>query len=303
MKRGLLLLGIFFAVITTSWAWDPIGHMIVCQQAYGQLTPAAKAKVDESIAAFNRKEHATYTFVSAGCWMDDIRGKTKEFNTWHYINLPYTADGLPLPPESEMNVLSAINLCVGILKGNKMYMGIDKNQALVMLAHLVGDVHQPLHTTSRNNDLGGNKVDVPNLVDPMVATFPNRKNLHTFWDSAYRRTVKDGEAVEIYPEPPYLLSQPVEGHNAAQPMVAEQTALLVKEYSPEKYPAAGTPEEWVTESHKAGYTTGYQQLPGGDSSNPVTLDQPYVDGARVVAQQKLIQAGNRLAALLNEIYK
>ncbi len=92
-----------------------------------------------------------------------------------------------------------------------MYLGIDKDQALVMLTHLVGDVHQPLHATSRNNDLGGNKVEVPNLMDAMVATFPNRKNLHTFWDSAYRRTVKDSLAVEEYVEPPYLLSQPVEG--------------------------------------------------------------------------------------------
>ncbi len=92
MKQGSLLLGIFFAVITTAGAWDPIGHMIVNQQAYNQLTPAAKAKVDESIAAFNQKQHATYTFfVTAGCWMDDIRGKTKEFNTWHYINLPVHA--------------------------------------------------------------------------------------------------------------------------------------------------------------------------------------------------------------------
>lgn len=277
--------------------------MIVNQQAYNQLTPAAKARVDESIAEFNKKQHAAYNFVTSGCWMDDIRGKTREFNSWHYINLPYTPDGLPLPPESEQNVLWGIKLCTGILKGEKMYLGIDKNQALVMLAHLVGDLHQPLHTTSRNNDLGGNKVDVPNLSDAMSATFPNRKNLHTFWDSAYRRVIKDGMAVEEYLEPPYLLSQPVEGHTAALPLVAKKTTLLQQAYSPDKYPATGPPDDWVTESHKAGYTTGYQQLPGGDASNPATLDATYVDSAREVAQQKLIQGGNRLATLLNEIYK
>lgn len=303
MKQGWLWLGIFFAIISTAGAWDPIGHMIVNQQAYNQLTPAAKARIDESLAEFNKKEHATYTFVTAGCWMDDIRGKTKEFNTWHYINLPYTPDGLPLPATSEQNVLWGINMCLGILKGEKMYLGIDKNQALVMLSHLVGDAHQPLHATSRNNDLGGNKVEVPNLMDAMVATFPNRKNLHTFWDSAYRRTIKDGMAIEEYIEPPYLLSQPVEGHTATLPVVVEKTALLEKAYTPDQYPVAGAPEAWVTESHKLGYTAGYQQLPGGDASNPVTLDATYVDTARGVAQQRLIQGGNRLAALLNEIYK
>lgn len=303
MKKGWLWLGIFGAIITTASAWDAIGHMIVNQQAYSQLTPAAKARVDTSIAAFNKKQHATYDFVTAGCWMDDIRGKTREFNSWHYINLPYTPDGLPLPSEHEQNVLWGIKMCVGILKGEKLYLGVDKDQALVMLTHLVGDLHQPLHTTSRNNDLGGNKVAVTNLVDSMAATFPDRKNLHTFWDSAYRRVIKDGNAVEEYLEPPYLLSRPVDGHKAALPLVAEKTALLQKAAAPDKYPVEGTPDEWVTESHRAGYETGYQKLPGGDGANPATLDAPYVDAAREVAQQKLIQGGNRLAALLNEIYK
>ena len=56
---------------------------------------------------------------------------------------------------------------------------------LRMLIHFTGDIHQPLHTTSRfskdfpNGDLGGNKFHLTpraNSTDPIT-------NLHALWDS------------------------------------------------------------------------------------------------------------------------
>lgn len=283
-------------------AWDPIGHMLVTQSAYAHLTPAARAAVDLSLAAFNKKQNAEYTFVTAGCWMDDIRGTQKEYAPWHYIDLPYNRDGEPFPVAWQVNALWGIRHCEAILKGERTDPNVDKDQALVILLHLVGDIHQPLHTISRNGDAGGNKVVVPNIEDAMVEAFPNRKNLHYFWDSSYRRTVKDGRVVETLVEPPTLPSDPVKGHAQALPMVVEHAALLEKNYQPDKYPATGTPEEWVRESHMQGYDNVYQKLPGGDSANPVELDQAYVDNARALAEQKLIQGGHRLAALLNQLF-
>lgn len=290
------------AVFGPAQAWDPIGHMLVTQSAYGQLTPSARAAVDLSLAEFNKKQNAAYTFVTAGCWMDDIRGTHKEYAPWHYIELPYTREGEPFPVAWQVNALWAIRHCEAILKGDRTDPNVDKDQALVMLLHLVGDVHQPLHTVSRNNDAGGNKVVVPNIEDAMVEAFPNRRNLHYFWDSAYRRTVKDGKVVETLVEPPFLPSDPARGHALALPMAVEHAAGLEKTYQPDKYPATGTPEEWVKESHMQGFDNVYQKLPGGESANPVELDQPYVDNARALAEQKLIQGGHRLAALLNALF-
>lgn len=285
-----------------AWAWDPIGHMLVGQVAYAHLTPGARAAVDRSLAAFNEKNQAGYTFVTAGCWMDDIRGTHKEYAPWHYIELPYTRDGEPFPVAWQVNALWGIGHCTAILKGERTDPKLDKDQAMVMLMHLVGDVHQPLHTVSRNNDAGGNRVTVPNIVDAMVAAFPTRKNLHYFWDSAYRRAWKNGEVVETITEPPYLPSDPVKGHALALPLVEEQAAVMEKGCDPEKFPATGSPEGWVRESHTQGYDNVYQKLPGGEAANPVTLDQAYVDNARALAEQKLVQGGRRLAALLNEIF-
>ena len=234
--------------------------------------------------------------------MDDIRGRTKEYNTWHYVELPYTPEGAPLPDPSQENVLYAIAIATDIVTGQKTRPGIDRDQALVMLLHLVGDIHQPLHATGRS-DAGGNKVTVPNIDDEIVQVMPARKNLHYFWDSAYRRVLKDGLAVNLYPEPPYMMDHPVEGHNAAAPLIREQTTRLEKSYQAGPYPAGGTTTDWAKESHALGYKYGYQQLPGGDGANPATLDKTYVDNAREIASQRLIQAGHRLADLLNALYQ
>ena len=302
-KITLAWLAAVVCLASTARAWDPIGHMIVCQTAYDNLTPAAKAKVDASVAAFNAKNKTNYTFVTAGCWMDDVRPTHKEYSPWHYIELPYTPEGTPLPDPSAINALWGFQLCTDILTGKKTYVGVDKDQALVMLSHLVGDIHQPLHTVSRPGDAGGNKVDVPNIKDAKVEVFPNWKNLHYFWDGSYRRTVKDGNVVEIYPEPAYPVENPWNGHKKAEAIIREQSSALQKGYLADKYPATGTPEAWILESHRTGYDEAYQKLPGGEASDPVTLDAVYVDNARVISEQKLIQAGKRLATLLNDIYR
>ncbi len=300
--KSLCLLAVMGTFLGAAQAWDPIGHMVVSQSAYGQLTPAARAEVDLSLAEFNRKQQAAYSFVTAGCWMDDIRGTHKHYAPWHYIELPYTRDGEPFPVAWQVNALWAIRHCEAILKDERTDPEVDKNQALVMLLHLVGDIHQPLHTVSRNGDAGGNKVVVPNIEDAMVQAFPTRRNLHYFWDSAYRRTVKEGKVVETIVEPLSLPSDPLKGHTLAQPMAIELAANLEKTYQPDLFPATGTPEEWVKESHIQGYDNVYQKLPGGEAANPVELDQAYVDNARALAEQKLIQGGHRLAAFLNGLF-
>lgn len=300
-KVAILGLGLFLA--GRALAWDPIGHMLVTQSAYNQLTPEAKAAVDKGVAEFNKKNNSDYTFVTAGCWMDDIRGTQKEYAPWHFIDLPYNREGDPFPVAWQVNALWGIRHCTAIIKGEQTDSKVDKDQALIMLIHLVGDVHQPLHTINRNGDAGGNKVEVPNIEDAKVEAFPKWRNLHYFWDCAYRRTVKDGKVVETIVEPPTLPSEPAKGHAQALPMIVEHTAVLEKGYQPEKFPATGTPEEWVRESHTQGYDNVYQKLPGGDASNPVTLDAPYVENAKALAEQKIVQAGHRLATLLNGLYK
>lgn len=63
----------------------------------------------------------------------------------------------------------------------------EKRIALRFVAHLVGDIHQPLHSGFAE-DLGGNSVDVP---------FNGRKeNLHALWDTGLVE-LEEGTTVQV----------------------------------------------------------------------------------------------------------
>ena len=51
---------------TQAFAWGDVGHKIVCQLAYLELTPAAKAKVDALIAL----DPKFRTFAASCTWPD-----------------------------------------------------------------------------------------------------------------------------------------------------------------------------------------------------------------------------------------
>lgn len=299
---ALLALAVGCVFAGSVQAWDPVGHMIVNQIAWDHLTPSARTAVEKQLETFNQEHDTAYDFVTAGCWMDDIRSQSRKYRTWHYIDLPYNEDGTPFPVDWQVNGLWAMRHSLAILRGERKDPEIDQAQALVMLTHLVGDLHQPLHTTSRNDDAGGNGVSVPNIEDANVVNHPKWRNLHYFWDTSYRREVRDGKVMEIHPESAAGAEDPVAYHKKSLPLAHAQAQALVAAQSEKKFATGGELKSWVEESHALGYIEGYQKLPGGDAANPVSLDAAYVDNARAISQQRLVQAGLRLAELLNQTY-
>ncbi len=288
-------------------AWDPLGHMLVARIAQTQLTPAARAELDAALVRFNQREKsdAPYDFVIAACWMDDIRSRTKDFNAWHYVNLPFTREGTPLPAASREapNVVWGIDACNAIITGEVTDPAIDRDQAIVMLLHLVGDVHQPLHATSRGEDLGGNRVKIKNLKDPLVdLIFTKGGNLHFFWDSAYRRVYKGGSATVFFEAPLYDRFKPVTGHEMARSIVEREAEALMKKYPVARMTAPqADATTWALESHQAGFDFAYGKLPPGPDLGPLSLTSLYVEQARPLAEARLVLAGYRLGALLNRL--
>jgi S1/P1 Nuclease. len=303
MKHSILLL--LFLTCASARAWDPIGHMIVTQIAWDHLEPSAKEKIEAGMKAFNSSEKADYTFVMVGPWLDDVRARTRDYNTWHYVNLPFTPDGLPLPDESAgPNVVWGADLALGVLAGEKSHDLAPPTHAVAILAHLVGDMHQPLHTTNRNEDAGGNRVLVSNLEDPESdLIFTRGGNLHFFWDSAYRRVFQDGKAGVLYANALYPRNKPLVGHKAALELVRKDADAIQKEFPPSLLESPlGNPEAWALESHAIGYDFGYGRLPEITDETPIALDEAYVTEARSIARKRLALAGYRLAALLNALY-
>lgn len=314
--RAFVCLSALLAVASPGPAWDSPGHMIVTQIAREELSPQATQAIDAALARFNAAKSGdfgpaggAYDFVTAACWMDDIRALRDkyDFGPWHYVNLPFTPDGLPLPPESEgMNVIRGVQRCTDIIAGRAVDPDISPDQALVMLLHLVGDVHQPLHTTNRGGDLGGNLVLVPNLeLTKEEELFGRGKvgNLHAFWDSAYRRGFRGGKVNVLYERPIYTDGDPASGHLTAMDLVRRESAALRAKFPDLPVGESTDPADWAKESHEIGYETGYGKLPSGSPTGRlVKLDERYVNAARGIAEERLVLAGRRLAALLNTLY-
>ena len=310
IRPPLLALGLAAILsISSALAWDPLGHMLVGQIAYDNLTPVAKTGVDAAIARFNAKDKpdAPYNFVTAACWMDDIRSRPemKGYAVWHYVNLPFTEDGLPIPdPGAGPNVVNGIQKATAILTNQETDPAIDKDTALVILEHLTGDIHQPLHTTSRGEDAGGNKVKVKNLKDPLAdLVFSKGGNLHFFWDSAYRRVYKEGFATVSFEAPLYDRAKPVAGHDAALEIVRAQAAAIAKKYPPSILAGQGDAVSWAGESHAIGFNLGYgKNLPPARGDTPIKLPQNYVTEAQSAAEKRIALAGYRLAAEVNALF-
>ena len=95
----------------------------------------------------------------------------------HFINAPlglsYDQFSDSIKAQGEHNVYSAILTYEGVIK-SPITTKEEKAEALKFIVHFVGDAHQPMHV-SRKEDKGGNAIQVQ---------FDGKgTNLHSLWDS------------------------------------------------------------------------------------------------------------------------
>lgn len=185
MRRVLLAVAATVVLPCPASAWNVAGHMVSGALAYNVL----KAESPESLAkvvALLRKhpeyesrwahqltaayvpegERDLYLFMLAARWADDVR-KAGTYNhpSWHYVDYPFKPGGQPAdletPTPDPDNILRGFAVNWATLTGNGP--DADRTVALAWLFHLVGDVHQPLHTCSLvttdrpPGDKGGNQ--------------------------------------------------------------------------------------------------------------------------------------------------
>jgi hypothetical protein len=112
-------------------------------------------------------DHGLVLFMQAARWPDDVRIRDRQQNRgpWHYINWPFKPEGQPdtvqVREPDPLNILTAMAENESVVKN-----GNDSERkaiALAWLFHLVGDIHQPLHTAQlftteyAQGDRGGNE--------------------------------------------------------------------------------------------------------------------------------------------------
>jgi len=292
---ALLLLG------APAPAWDGGGHMLTAEIAWQRLRPEARAKVSALVAKLPNEYNAgqPYNFITAPTWMDDMRSMPKyPWSKLHYVTLEYTATGTPITIPPPPHILSTIEESIAALKSASTPEE-RRVEALGMLVHLVGDLHQPLHATDWG-DRGGNGylimgVPFSDLMPKMVA------NLHTFWDKAYRFDTKAGKPVEVWRSPDVKdrPKQPGQGIIAEQ---AKQLMLRFPEASLYQLAEPGGAVAWARESHLIGCLAGYPQRPYPAADEPAALTTEFIGKAHEIAGQRVTLAGYRLGNLLNELF-
>lgn len=155
------------AVATLGFAWGAKGHRVVGQIAENHLSDGAKMALMDLMGGESLAESST--------WADWIRSDPDMGHTspWHYVNMP---DGVSYE-ESEKNpagdAYSQLVKSVEVLRSEETSKE-DKVEAVRWIAHLVGDLHQPLHV-GRAEDRGGN--------DVKGEFFGDSTNAHRIWDS------------------------------------------------------------------------------------------------------------------------
>jgi hypothetical protein len=228
-------------------------------------------------------------------WADDIRtrDKAQHRGPWHYIDWPFKPDGQPgsvqTKPPAAVNILTALAENERIAKTDT-----DPTRraiALSWLFHLVGDIHQPLHsaqiftTEYTNGDRGGNAICV------RASQTGKPIDLHRFWDglitSSQNVTTLRNEATALRNRPDFSKGQ--------------LTELARHDF-----------DSWAKESVEIATKIAYQNgaVPGnpkitrGDCTeiaNAAILPAGYVKLAVRIADRRIILAGYRLSDHLKRV--
>jgi hypothetical protein len=168
MKIKFLGILFSFMLLTGSgkvYAWGKTGHELVAKIAFHFL--------DDSTRKLVLNYLGNLSFEEAANWMDDSRSNSyySYMRTWHYLDMD---KGEHYTPTSERNILTVLHSAIVELKQYKTIKSKDVKRDLLLIFHLVGDLHQPLHC-GYSIDKGGNTIEINS---PYVSG-----NLHSVWDT------------------------------------------------------------------------------------------------------------------------
>jgi hypothetical protein len=166
LKFALVFI-ILFASISFSFGWGAVGHKIVAD--------VAKSYVGKDIQDSVNKYLGDMTWESASTWMDEMRSNHQYdyFKAWHYLDLE-KGDKYDDTLAKGNNIIVQLKKAINNLTNRKNLSKDDIHFNLLVLIHLMGDFHMPLHV-GYGVDKGGNTIKV---------TFNGKAtNLHHIWDS------------------------------------------------------------------------------------------------------------------------
>lgn len=252
-----IILSLLLLLPVTSMAWGPKGHDIVASIAESHLSRKAQKRIERCLDG--------RSMVHVANWMDNA-SHTAEYahtKTWHYCNIDEEEQSYAASrKEAAGDVVVAIESIAARLKSGELTAEEERDE-LMMLIHLVGDLHSPMHA-GHKCDLGGNRVS--------VRFFGQSTNLHSAWDSDIIEAAHKWSYTEW------------------------REAINRADKSTKREIVAGSPREWVEQSVALAAEI-YRHTPPGTN-----ISYDYIAHFTPIIEQQLLRGGLRLAALLEEIY-
>jgi hypothetical protein len=305
--------------------------MIVALVAYEEMNEAARARATELLRAHPRFEahfervmprdvsrlddydKRQWIFAHSATWPDLVRDAARTVTRddvtaynrpfWHYINQPVflsDAERRRLEPDlrlyvnrqppdetddENMNVIQAVKNSMRVVADADAPAAM-RSVHLCWLNHLTGDSHQPLHAAAlytarrfRNGDKGGNDLQIE-----------HDWKLHAFWDD------------QICTEETFTTLQLLADNLRAHPKKAEAARMAAVNIDIEK---------WIDESYALAIRYVYtpetlEKVAAREDHThlgPLDLPLEYRSNAETISERRAIEAGFRLARLLEQLLK
>jgi len=213
-------------------------------------------------------------------------------NTYHFDDVAIGRDGFDrnYMGTNDHDLVAAITAAIAVLKDKSApapFSIVDKKEALFMLAHFIGDLHQPLHVAAVYLDASGRIVDpdAAHRIDPATDTeggnliHDQHSVFHAEWDAI---PVDLGEAASA------ALLSAAKSQTPSQGNVEDWTAAWAS--------------DTVMVAHDAFAGTDFMQTSPEHWSVTFNDRSAYLASQDKIKRQQLAKAGARLAELLNAIW-
>lgn len=298
-----------------AFAWGMDGHRTVGAIADKILVGTAAGKQVKSLLKDGNLEKYA---IWADCakryctdWYDDeMRSYVKanpKHKSYHYTDIPiqeasYSATSFGA---DENDVVHILEQCIGVLRNAGPAFpnphGFTRRQALILIAHLVGDIHQPLHVGAVYIGPDSQFVNPNSRGATFEATeggnflmLTKSANLHSYWDGTLVEDLKKSSTIAAFAAAIAPLSVPWKNTGDIGTWPKAWAGESLKLSAQVQSPLRLGPREMSTPSRAGEKPHPEWQV----TSKPAS----YRSDSDAIAKMQLSRAGHRLAELLRTIW-
>lgn len=282
-KRAMpsVLFGAALAMVATkAHAWGDEGHQVVGELGYRYASPETRATLDALLT-----EPGYTTLADAATWPDRFARRFPEYDPmkpFHYVNVDARAPSYSRERDCPVGcIVTALEQHLALLATDDPPLTPSQRRfGVYWVAHLMGDLHQPLHV-AHPDGRGGTRT--------LLRFFdaPDPRSAHWVWDFGL---------LERRPAPSAATSRAVATDQPPYRALADELATGLTTARVSEHRRLLAPEALANES--LALSKRYAYLTASDH-----VDGAYEKTRWPIVKQQLQRAGVRLAAVLDRALK